>query len=73
MKARKKVGREDGLLMCPEGAATFAAYEQSLKLGLVKKEENVILFNTATGLKYPLPKVMKTIDKNKLFNEENFR
>ena len=73
MKARKKVGREDGLLMCPEGAATFAAYEQSLKLGLVKKEENVILFNTATGLKYPLPKVMKTIDKNKIFNEENFR
>ena len=73
MKARNKIGREDGLLMCPEGAATFAAYEQSLKLGLVKKEENVILFNTATGLKYPLPKVMKTIDKNKLFNEENFR
>ena len=73
MKARKKVGREDGLLMCPEGAATFAAYEQSLKLGLVKKEDNVILFNTATGLKYPLPKVMKTIDKNKIFNEENFR
>lgn len=73
MKARNKIGREDGLLMCPEGAATFAAYEQSLKLGLVKKEDNVILFNTATGLKYPLPKVMKTIDKNKLFNEENFR
>jgi hypothetical protein len=44
-----------------------------LKLGLVKKEDNVILFNTATGLKYPLPKVMKTIDKNKIFNEENFR
>jgi len=73
MKARNKIGREDGLLMCPEGAATFAAYEQSLKLGLVKKEDNVILFNTATGLKYPLPKVMKTIDKNKIFNEENFR
>ena len=73
MKARNKIGREDGLLMCPEGAATFAAYEQSLKLGLVKKEDNVILFNTATGLKYPLPKVLKTIDKNKIFNEENFR
>lgn len=73
MKARNKIGREDGLLMCPEGAATFAAYEQSLKLGLVKKEDNVILFNTATGLKYPLPKVMKNIDKNKIFNEKNFR
>ena len=73
MAARNKIGREDGLLMCPEGAATFAAYEQSLKLGLVKKEDNVILFNTATGLKYPLPKVLKTIDKNKIFNEENFR
>ena len=71
--ARNKIGREDGLLMCPEGAATFAAYEQSLKLGLVKKEDNVILFNTATGLKYPLPKVTKTIDKNNKFNEENFR
>ncbi len=48
------VGRDDGLLLCPEGGATLAAYMLARERGLVAPEERVVLFNCATGLKYPL-------------------
>ena len=54
--------RQDGLLMCPEGGATLAAYRQALRDGLVDEEEQVVLFNCATGLKYPLPGAGETLD-----------
>ncbi|MFL5337887.1 MAG: threonine synthase [Geminicoccaceae bacterium] len=56
------VATEDGLLLCPEGAATAAAYRQALAEGLVRPEERVVLFNCATGLKYPMPPVEQRID-----------
>lgn len=71
--ARDRVGREDGLLLCPEGAATFAAYEQALEQGLVSKKDRVVLFNTATGLKYPMPEVTEHIDKDAPFDASRFR
>ena len=54
----------EGLLLCPEGAATVAAYRNSVDSGLVSSSESVVLFNTATGLKYPMPDVTSKIDKN---------
>ena len=60
-----EVAREEGFLMCPEGAATYAAYKQSLADGRVKKSEQAILFNCATGLKYPLPPIRRTLDRHK--------
>ena len=60
-----EVAREEGFLMCPEGAATYAAYKQSLADGRVKKSEQAVLFNCATGLKYPLPPIRKTLDRHK--------
>lgn len=53
--ARARVAANDGLLLCPEGAATLAAYENSLADGSVQRSDRVVLFNCATGLKYPLP------------------
>ena len=50
-----EVGREEGLLLCPEGAATYAAWRAALADGRVGAHEKVLLFNCATGLKYPLP------------------
>ena len=73
MEARDRIGRQDGLLLCPEGAATFAAYEQALEQGLVSKQDKVVLFNTATGLKYPMPEVTERIDKNATFDASRFR
>ncbi len=64
-QAIDEVAREEGLLLCPEGAATYAALLQSLADGRVKRDERVVLFNCATGLKYPLPPVHRTLDRTK--------
>ncbi|PWC52156.1 threonine synthase [Azospirillum sp. TSA6c] len=63
--ALNEVAREEGFLLCPEGAATYAAYKQSLAEGRVGKEERAVLFNCATGLKYPLPPVHRTLDRTR--------
>ena len=60
-----EVARGEGFLLCPEGAATYAAYKQSLADGRVGRHERAVLFNCATGLKYPLPPVHRTLDINK--------
>ncbi len=57
------MAREEGLLLCPEGAATFAAYKQALSDGRVQRDERVVLFNCATGLKYPMPPVTRKLDR----------
>ncbi|MES2098080.1 MAG: threonine synthase [Pseudomonadota bacterium] len=56
--------KKDGLLLCPEGGATLAAYRQAVKDGLVDEEDEVVLFNCATGLKYPMPEADDTLDKD---------
>ena len=55
MRAWREVAAEEGLLLCPEGAATYAAYKQAIAEGRVGPGERVVLFNCATGLKYPMP------------------
>jgi threonine synthase len=62
--ALDEVAREEGFLLCPEGAATYAALQQSLADGRIKNTERVVLFNCATGLKYPLPPVRRTLDRH---------
>jgi threonine synthase len=63
--ALDEVARTEGFLMCPEGAATYAAYKQSLADGRVSNRERAVLFNCATGLKYALPPVTRTLDRTK--------
>ena len=59
LEARREVARRDGLLLCPEGAATYAAWRAAVKDGRIGSGERVVLFNCATGLKYPLPPVTR--------------
>jgi len=65
--------REEGLLLCPEGAATYAAYRQSLADGQIAKSDRVMLFNCATGLKYPMPPVTKFVDRTKPVDYSQFK
>ena len=65
ISARDEVSKKEGTLLCPEGAATFSAFKKSLNSGSISKDESVVLFNCATGLKYPLPEVSNFIDKTK--------
>jgi threonine synthase len=63
--ALDEAARVEGLLMCPEGAATYAAYKQALADGRIRRDERAVLFNCATGLKYPLPPSRRTLDRHK--------
>jgi threonine synthase len=63
--ALDEVAREEGFLLCPEGAATYAAYKAALADGRIRRDERALLFNCATGLKYPLPPVHRTLDRTK--------
>lgn len=62
--ALDEAAREEGFLLCPEGAATYAAYKQALADGRVGRDERAVLFNCATGLKYPLPPVHRALDRH---------
>jgi len=50
--AIQRLARQEGLFASPEGAATLAGLEKLLQLDLVHPDETVVLFNTASGLKY---------------------
>jgi threonine synthase len=55
--ARAHVAAADGLLLSPEGAATYAAYLEAARTGRIAATDEVVLFNCASGLKYPMPPV----------------
>ena len=52
LRARAEAARREGLLLCPEGAATLAAYRQALEEGRIRRDQSAVLFNCASGLKY---------------------
>ena len=62
--ARDDVARRDGMLLCPEGAATVAAMKQALAEGRVSKKDRIVLFNCGSGLKYPMPAADERIDRH---------
>jgi threonine synthase len=47
------VGRHEGLFLSPEGAATVAGARRMVAEGQLGRRDRVVLFNTATGLRYP--------------------
>jgi threonine synthase len=61
--ALEEVAHMEGFLMCPETAATYAALKHALADGRIRRDERVVLFNCATGLKYPLPPVHRKLDR----------
>jgi threonine synthase len=64
LRAVEDCAKRDGLLLCPEGGATLAAYNQAVRDNLVDEDERVVLFNCATGLKYPMPEAGQWLDKD---------
>ncbi|HEY7322375.1 MAG TPA: threonine synthase [Candidatus Binatia bacterium] len=47
-----RVGRAEGIFFCPEGAACVAALRQLAKQRWINPRDEIVIFNTATGLKY---------------------
>jgi threonine synthase len=52
LEAQKELSQGEGLLACPEGAATLAGLKKLVSSGWVQPDDSVVLFNTGTGLKY---------------------
>ncbi len=52
LAAIRQVAGTEGILLCPEGAATVAALPELRDRGVVHAESSILLFNTGSGLKY---------------------
>jgi len=51
--AMEGAGGAEGMLICPEGGAAVAAASKLRREGWIRENEEVVIFNTGTGLKYP--------------------
>jgi len=47
-----RVGKAEGIFFCPEGAACVAALRRLVANDWIKPADEVLIFNTASGLKY---------------------
>ena len=69
-QARADAAGQDGVLLCPEGAATLAAYKKALESGQVNLTDEVVLYNCGSGLKYPMPEAGIDIDRHQPIDYE---
>lgn len=53
IEAVQEIAHLEGILACPEGAATLAGLKHLLAQGFLNRTEKIVLFNTGSGLKYP--------------------
>jgi threonine synthase len=53
LAAQARLARDEGVWICPEGAACFAAVGQLREAGWLGAREEVIVLNTGSGLLYP--------------------
>jgi threonine synthase len=52
IRTTREVGGAEGLFIAPEGAACFAALRSLIDSGTIKLGEQVVVFNTGSGIKY---------------------
>ncbi len=52
IEATKEIGAGEGIFCAPEGAACLPALRKLMEDGSVKPDEQVVLFNTGSGVKY---------------------
>jgi threonine synthase len=52
-ESQSRIARSEGIFACPEGGATLAGLQKLMEQGWINGSDTVVLFNTATGMKYP--------------------
>ncbi|MBA3571099.1 MAG: threonine synthase, partial [Pyrinomonadaceae bacterium] len=52
IRVTREVGAKEGLFVAPEGAACFAALRALCASGKIAPDEQVVIFNTGSGIKY---------------------
>lgn len=53
LAAQSHLARLEGTFVCPEGAACFAAAARLRQSGWLNATDEVVVFNTGTGILYP--------------------
>ena len=71
-ETRARVCAEEGLHICPEGAACLVALEMEREAGRVGQQDRVAVFNTASGLKSPMPPMTRGLDKDQVVDYSTF-
>jgi threonine synthase len=51
-QSMQAAGGAEGMLVCPEGGAAIAGTAKLRRDGWIRESEEVVVFNTGTGLKY---------------------
>jgi threonine synthase len=52
LRAQADLAYAEGVLACPEGAATLAGLRKLKEAGWIRADQSLVLFNTGSGLKY---------------------
>lgn len=52
IRVGREIGRREGLFVAPEGAACFAAFKQLCAADTIRAGDQVVIFNTGSGIKY---------------------
>jgi threonine synthase len=52
-QSMQAAGGAEGMLVCPEGGAAIAGTKKLRRDGWIRQDDEVVVFNTGTGLKYP--------------------
>src|SRR5437773_798370 len=52
IRSAREVGSTQGIFVCPEGGACFAAFKLLRHAGKIASGERVVIFNTGSGIKY---------------------
>jgi threonine synthase len=50
--SQKSLARLEGVYASPEGAAPLAAIDELIETNIIRSEDHIVLFNTASGVKY---------------------
>ena len=53
LTAIRELACHEGVYACPEGAATYAAYQNLAASGFIDRDETALIINTGSGLMYP--------------------
>ena len=52
VQAMYELATAEGIIACPEGAATLVGLKRLIQDGFLNKDETIVLLNTGSGYKY---------------------
>ena len=52
IRTTREVGGKEGIFVAPEGAACFAALRSLCAAGEITVDDQIVIFNTGSGIKY---------------------